>query len=136
MTTDLLNAITTGGGFTYNPATDLLIEVGSVHGYAIAIPGTERHLGKCGVTREQFAEQFANLLSDPLMQVYLKDGALVGGWYSPEKDVYMIELSDIWDVPRDIAVSVGKYEGQEAIFDLYTGEEIPTGGTGDAVAAA
>lgn len=130
-TAHLLDSIQTNGGFTWNPNTDTLIEVGSVRGYAIAIPGTERLLTS-GLNREEFANAFAQLMTDPQLSQYLEDGAVVGGWYSPERDLYMVELADIWDVDREHAIMIGEALNQEAVFNLCTGEEISTGGLGDA----
>jgi hypothetical protein len=135
-TTDLLTAVTTNGGFTYSPTNDHLYEVGRDSGYAIAIPGTEHIVGSGDITREEFATAVADLLSDPVATVLIANGVALGGWYSPERNVYMVELTEIVHIDRTRAVEIGRSRNQEAIFDIATGEEIPTGGTGDARPAA
>lgn len=131
-TTDLLDAVTTNGGFTYSPVADRLFQVGVDTGYAIAIPGTEQIVGSGDITREQFAEGVARVLTDPSAKALIANGVAIGGWYSPERNVYMVELTEILTTDRIRAVEIGRSRNQEAIFDLATGEEIPTGGTGDA----
>jgi len=131
MSVDLLEAISTNGGFTYDPTTDHLYD-GSTpqHGFAIAVPGTEYVLGDASLTREGFAEAFATVVLNN--EYYIASGCVVGGWYSTERGVYMVEITDIFDIDREDAVRIGRLRNQEAIYDLATGEEIPTGGTGDA----
>jgi len=73
----------------------------------------------------------ANVLANVIA---LGAGGCVGGWYSPDRDVYLLEISEIHHVDRDTAVRLGARRNQEAILDLATGEFIPTGGTGDAAA--
>jgi hypothetical protein len=135
--TDLLETIATNGGFTYDPKADKLYDTGDVEGYAIAIPGTEQIIGGYAVSRETFAQTFADVLTDPGLAEHLATGAVVGGWYSPERGVYMIELTNIvTGLTREEAIAIGQLRNQEAIYDLGTGEEVPTGGTGDAPAAS
>lgn len=127
---DLVQAIETDGGFTFDPTTNALLAVGEATGYAIAIPGTEHVVGTTDITREAFAAAVADLVTDNAELFDL--GAVLGGWYSPERGVYLVELSMIFRVDRAAAVKIGEWAHQEAIFDLATGETIPTGGHGDA----
>lgn len=133
MTTSLIDTIKTDGGFTFDPHTDSLIKVGTVSGYAIAVPGTERLIGSGSITRERFADAFVAVVRE--FSDMIDNGAVVGGWYSAERDAYMVEITEIWDVDLDEAVEIGTARNQEGIFDLANGEFIPTGGTGDAVIA-
>lgn len=130
----LLDVMETDGGFTYNPRTGAVIKPGDVTGYAIAIPGTERAVGSGAISREDFADAFVFLLRS--YGDMLGEGACIGGWYSSERDMYLIEVSEIHAVDRDTAVRLGKARNQEAILDLATGELIPTGGSGDIPRAA
>jgi hypothetical protein len=123
-TLSLIDRIKTDGGFTFDPFAEQLITAGTTTGYMIAIPGTEMHLGPAAMTREQFAARFAVLLSN------VSPGVYVGGWLSPDRG-FMIELSELHHVDRETAIALGKARNQEGIFDLATGEFIPTGGTGD-----
>jgi len=128
----LLDVLRVDGGFTFDPRTEELVMIGAVTGYAIAVPGTERVVGSGSITRDEFATAFVALVRayGPLLGA----GGCVGGWYSPDRDVYLIEISEIHHVDRDTAVRLGARRNQEAILDLATGEFIPTGGTGDAAA--
>ncbi len=132
--TNLLASIVEFGGFTYVPATDTLIEVGNADGFAIAVPGTERIVGPAGISREEFAAAFADVVK--AYGDVLANGAALGGWYSSDRGVYMVEVSEIHHVTREEAIALGVARNQEAIFDLRNGEEINTGGTGDGKIAA
>src|SRR3954468_3859623 len=130
ITVDLRAEMITNGGFTYDPQADQLITVGSTVGYAIAVPGTEHHFGRKSMTREEFAALFAIVITEWAEEITV-DGCVIGGWMSPDRG-YMIELTKIWrHVDRATAIMLGVSSHQEAIFDLATGEEIPTGGRGD-----
>jgi len=134
---NLLDTLKSDGGFTYVPDTDVL---NPASGYAIAVPGTERIIGNNLITREAFAQAFASVVTD--LWQYAKPNetfgdfsveTAVGGWYSEDRGVYMIELTEVWHgMTRAQAVAVGATRDQEAIYDLSTGEEIKTGGRGDA----
>jgi hypothetical protein len=133
----LLDTLIADGGFTYDPQAGALVELGSVAGYAIAVPGTERVVGNGSLTdHEDAAERFADAFTATVRAYdgqFLAGEWAVGGWYSPERDAYMVEISVIFRGSREAAVALGRARNQEAIFDLATGETIVTGGTGDAV---
>lgn len=129
---NLMTTIETTGGFTYDARTDALVTVGEASGYAIAVPGTERIVGTGSLTREAFADRFVDVVRE--FADLIDNGAYVGGWYSEDRDVYMIEITEIHNVDRDTAVAIGEARNQEGIFDLANGEFIATGGTGDAAA--
>jgi len=129
-TVDLLATIAANGGFTYNPTAGALVEVGSTTGYAIAVPGTEHIVGGADITREAFIAAVAELVTEHADQ--FAAGAVLGGWYSEDRAVYMVELTMIFHVDRTFAIEIGRITNQEAIFDLATGETIETGGSGDA----
>ena len=124
----LLGALKKDGGFTYNPKAGRLVKVGSMDGVAVARPGTERIVGKGDVSREDFA----NAVADVIMKhpEDFGDGAMLGGWYSEDRDAYMVEVTDVFP-DRQSAIKAGRDRNQEGIFDLKTGDYIPTGGTGD-----
>ena len=129
-TPDLITTIERDGGFTYDPTTGELVVVGRASGYAIAVPGTEHVVGGATATRETFAEAVAHILLTYADEI--TDGAVLGGWYSEDREQYLVELSEIWDVDRADAILLGTARRQEGILDLATGEYIPTGGRGDA----
>jgi hypothetical protein len=125
----LLDVMEAEDGFTYDPRADLLITSGQATGYAIAVPGTERVVGSGSISREDFADEFVSLVRS--YGDLLGEGACIGGWCSPERDVYLIEISEIHHVDSDTAVRLGTARNQEAILELATGELIPTGGNGE-----
>jgi predicted ABC-type ATPase len=126
----LIKSIHDFGGFTFDPAKGGLINVGDVQAVAVAVPGTERLVGQGqNVDRDEFVRG----VSDVIMAhgEELGRGAVLGGWYSEDRDAYMVELTEL--VPdREAAIKLGQERNQEGIFDLGTGEYISTGGTGDA----
>lgn len=129
---NLITTIETAGGFTYDLRTDALVIVGQTAGYAIAVPGTERIVGSGAISREAFAARFVEVVRE--FGAMIDNGAFVGGWYSDDRNAYMIEITEIHNVDRDTAVQIGEARNQEGIFDLALGEFISTGGTGDAAA--
>src|SRR4051812_6967806 len=129
ITTDLISEIKINGGFTFAPLDDRLIIVGEASGYAIAVPGTEHVIGTGSISREAFAAAVADVVCRYADMI--ADGVMIGGWYSADRDQYLIELTRIYHVSRAEAISLGEITNQEAIFDLASGEEIPTGGARD-----
>ena len=129
MTTDLITTITQDGGFTFDATTGTLVTVGTRTGYAVAVPGTEHVVGDATITREAFADAVADVATQYADRI--ARGAVIGGWYSEDRGVYVVELTDILTWDRRTAELIGRIRNQEAIFDLATGEVIPTGGTGD-----
>lgn len=128
---NLQHEIAKNGGFTYDPAKGGLLKVGEAKGFAIAVPGTEEIVGNGEVSRDDFAKGVAKVLMKHRARI--GNGAVLGGWYSPERNQYMVELTEIHPPDdREGAIRLGRKRNQEAIFDLSTGETIDTGGTGDA----
>jgi hypothetical protein len=124
----LLHALKSDGGFTYNPKKGHLVKVGSVDGVAVARPGTEQIVGRGDVSREDFANAVADVIEKH--GDHFSKGAMLGGWYSEDRDVYMVEITDVFP-DRASAVKAGRERNQEGVFDLKTGDFIDTGGTGD-----
>lgn len=124
----LITSIHDTGGFTFDPRKGGLVEVGKVKGVAVAIPHTETIVGHGeNVDRDEFIKGVTNVI----MQYgeAFANGAMLGGWYSEDRSVYMVEVTDL--VPdREEAIKLGKQRNQEGVFDLGTGEYIDTGGTG------
>jgi hypothetical protein len=131
----LFQAIEKNGGFTYDPRTGGLLEAGKSAGYAVAIPGTEQIVGEekvnaDDINREDFVNGLKKIIKEH--QGSLGNGMVLGGWYSPERNQYMVELSQILPPDkRQDAIEVGADRNQESVFDLATGENIFVGGTGD-----
>jgi hypothetical protein len=136
----MLQEIDTNGGFTYDPKRGGLLEVGKDKGFAVAVPGTETVVGVEKVNAEDIhREDFAKGVASVIMKhkALIDRGAVVGGWYSPERNTYMVEVTQILPADKkDIAIQAGIDRKQEAIFDLSTGETISTGGHGDADSVA
>jgi hypothetical protein len=118
---ELLERLRTDGGFTFDPSTGRLVNVGDRIGWAIARPGTERIIG---VTLDPaaFESELSVLLADYGEEI--AGGALVGGWHSADRDVYMVELSDVYVVGEGQAVLLGALRGQESVFNLGTGRTV------------
>lgn len=125
---DMITALADAGGFTCDPLADLIMTVGAlpeaVDGWVVARPETETIIATGD--RERFAEAFANLVEAHFDTIV--EGAMVGGWYSAERNAYMIEIVDVLDVSREEAMLIGWVRNQEAIFNLATGETIMLGG--------
>lgn len=132
----LMAEVQKNGGFTWDPKRNTMLKVGEDKGFAVAVPGTEEIVGTekvnaDDITREDFAKGVQKVLMDHWQE--LADGAVLGGWYSPERNQYMVELTEIHDGnDREGAILAGKQRNQEAIFDISTGETVFTGGSGDA----
>lgn len=58
----------------------------------------------------------------------------VGTWYDPENNESIVDII-LTEPGRQRALKLGSDYNQRGIFDLAAGEEIPTGGTGEAGAA-
>ncbi len=114
---ELLDALTRHGGFTYDPHTGHMLNAGDREGWVISRAGTERH-----VTRDDFESTLSRVLAD--WGEELAGGALLGGWYSPERDVFMVELSDVFDVDRVTALVIAAERDQEAAYNLATGDTV------------
>lgn len=128
---DLIGAIKANGGFTYSPKGNRLLEVGKDKGFAVAVPGTEQVVGRGkNVSRADFVKGVTDVIMKHSGAI--NQGAVLGGWYSEDRDVYMVELTQVLPAgDRAGAIAEGAKRGQEGIFDLASGEYIPTGGTGD-----
>lgn len=125
---DLIKSIHESGGFTFDPRKGGLVRVGDVKGYAVAVPHTEHIVGQgARVSRAEFVKGVTGVIQKYGPQ--LAKGHFLGGWYSPERKAYMVELTQVVK-GRNAAVKLGQARNQEGIFDLGTGEYIPTGGTG------
>jgi hypothetical protein len=130
----LIHAIKANGGFTYDPTKGRLLQVGKDKGFAVAVPGTEQLVGNGTVSRDEFAKGVAAVVKKHANK--LANGHVLGGWYSEDRDAYMVELTQIMPAnDRAGAIREGTRRNQEGIFDLSTGDYIPTGGTGDALNA-
>jgi preprotein translocase subunit YajC/co-chaperonin GroES (HSP10) len=128
---DLMKSIKDNGGFTYDPRTGGLLVPGKDQGIAVAVPGTEQIVGNGEVSRQQFAKGVQKVLMAHRTEI--ADGAKLGGWYSEDRNAYMVELTDVLPGDdREAAIAEGKKRNQEGIFDIGANEFIPTGGTGDA----
>jgi hypothetical protein len=107
-------ALTETGGFTYDPQSGALVT--DCDGYSVAVPGTEVIVGDASATHGELAERIADVIMVGRMVDYRYGPLLVGGWWSPSRSVYMVELSEIV-ADRDEAIALGKRRHQEAIYD-------------------
>lgn len=117
---DLYTMLNRDGGFTYDPRNGHAVSVGDVTGYAIAIPRTERPIGSRETLNERnFMGAFLRTIQDAVAQ-----GRYVGAWHSVDRDAFMIEQTEIWNVDRITAIDLGLQSYQDAILDMATGELI------------
>jgi hypothetical protein len=117
---DVLPALVSEGGFTFDVESASLVGIGERRGYAIAIPDSERILGSEDVTTEDLVSAIADLIME--YADALSTGAMVGGWHSTDRNVYMVEISDVITCDRTNAIAIGRMRGQESVFDLSNGE--------------
>ncbi len=78
-------------------------------------------------TIEEYTVKNAALLMNP--------NAALGGWHDKETDNVWLDVVVI-EHDEETAVKLAIENNQIAIFDLSTGTEIPTGGTGEVPAGA
>lgn len=117
------------GGFTYDVDTGLFVEIGSRRGYVIAFEGTEHHVGDYDTPYSKVASSIRSAIFN--IDQLLDLSYLLGGWYSIERDVFMVEAVEIRNVPKAQAVALAKARNQEGILSIRTGAYVPVGGTGD-----
>jgi hypothetical protein len=119
VTASLMLVLAAKGGFTYNPRTDSEPK----RGYAVAAhPERGEIHAEEGFSAEDlraFRDRNADLLTNPRLHI--------GAW-TDEGKIYL----DIVEVEpnRRVARKLGRERNQIAIYDLKTGTEIRTGGTG------
>jgi hypothetical protein len=84
--------------------------------------------------KEVTPKQMQEFNARPEVKAALKahPDASVGSWYDKDADSSVIELVKT-PADREAAIDMGKKNNQKAIYDLAKGEEIPTGGTGEAI---
>jgi DNA topoisomerase-1 len=121
-TADLAGAVFSNGGFTYDPIGDQF----PTEGVAVAVPGHSVIL-----TEDAFRADAATAIADYLRQMRA-DGVedlMIGGWHDKEHGEVVLDRVEVVET-RDEAMRLGADRGEQAVFDLATLEEIPTGGTG------
>lgn len=117
---DLYSLLNRDGGFTFNPRSGHTVSIGDVTGYAIAVPRTEQILGSSDTLNERnFMSAFLRAI-----QSVTATNRYVGAWHSAERDTYMIEQAEIYNVDRLTAIDLGHQSYQEAVLDMATGELI------------
>lgn len=114
---DIVARFATDQGFTFDPDTGSMVFVGDRDGWAVARPGSERLIGATLDDRQAFVNAFIGAYMEAR-----ESGALVGGWYSRERNVYMCEVTDMHTVDRATAVVLGLAADQETVMNMRTGE--------------
>lgn len=110
---DLVGALSTTGGFTYQPTTGEQ----PVTGYAVAIfPECERRYSLDALTPESlqsalvsYASEHASLLSQP--------GCYFGGWLDTSSGMLYLDVSIIVGTERE-AIDIARRHKQAAYYDL------------------
>jgi len=121
-TPDLAAKVLADGGFTYDPDTGTFPD----EGIAVAVPG-HSVIAK----RDAFEADPDKFINDYLRQMR-DDGVtdtMIGGWYDTANDEVVLDRVQVV-ADRDEAMRLGVSRDEQAVYDLSTGEEIPTGGTG------
>lgn len=123
----MLRALKESGGFTIDEPGDAT----ATKGFAVAVEG---HSGvfddaildseAAGVAAiRQWVEDNAELLDSNPERMF------IGGWHDVEAGKVVLDPVEVHPT-RDAAVAAGRERNQRAIYDLGTGKEISTGGTG------
>jgi hypothetical protein len=124
--TRLTDKVTTSGGFTYDPKTSTYAE----HGFAVAVPGNSKIIaGKDWADRATAVNAILEYLDEHEEEFYANPRLRIGGWHDTEHDEVVLDLSEIFEDQIE-AMKAGVDRDEQAIFDLDTSTEIPTGGTG------
>ena len=124
----LVGKVTTDGGFTYNPRTSTYVE----HGFAVAMPGNSVIIKDADFTGEAAVDAVIKYLDEHEDKVFSNGRIQIGGWHDTEHGEVVLDLSEIFEDMIE-AMRAGAERDEQAIFDLDTFTEIPTGGTGGRV---
>jgi hypothetical protein len=118
---DLLKHMVREGGFTFDVNTGLH----ESHGFVVAVSGHSR------IFRQgEFTDSAVDAYLLEKMPVLAANSHLrLGGWYDREHDEVVLDLVELHE-DRDTAIRLGQERDEQAIFDLDTGSEIATGGSG------
>ena len=119
---DLAAKVLADGGFTYDPNTGTF----PTEGIAVAVPGHS-----VIATREAFEADPRKFINDYMRQMR-DDGVedlMIGGWHDTANDEVVLDRVEVV-ADLDEAKRLGADRDEQAVYNLATGEEIPTGGTG------
>lgn len=121
----LANKVTTDGGFTYDPRYSRYVE----HGFAVAVPGNSKIVKDEDFTGETAVNAILEYLDEHADELDANPRLHLGGWHDTEHGEVVLDLSEIFEDQRE-AMAAGAARNEQAIFDLDSLTEIPTGGTG------
>ena len=119
---DLAAKVLADGGFTYDPNTGTF----PTEGIAVAVPGHS-----VIATREAFEANDEQIILDYIDKM-AEDGAddlMIGAWHDTANDEIVLDRVEVV-ADIDEAKRLGADRDEQAVYNLATGEEIPTGGTG------
>lgn len=132
MLTDLLstpiNDMIKLGGFSWNPTTDDR----PVDGYMVAVTGYTLQV-PITMDRDQIALAIVAYIKSYRPLFDADPNLYMGGWV--QNGTLWIEPSERFE-DRDAAIKAGVERDQIAIYDVFAGEEIETGGNGGLGATA
>lgn len=109
------------GGFTFHIGKRSY----PARGYAVAVPGNSLITPASSFTPEALADYL-----DTHSPTFAANPHLhLGGWYDSKNDEMVLDLVEVFEDANQ-AIEAGIARDEQAIFDLFNLEEIPTGGTG------
>lgn len=105
-------------GFTIDPITGEFmtegVAVGDAKGeVAVDLKGDRG----AGINQETIRKTIERALSNPI--------AAIGGWFNSENGQFYLDVSEVYD-NRETAVRLGKKRKEFGVFDMSTGDYIPT----------
>ena len=121
---EVVKSINENGGITYNASKGSL---GGKKAYSIAMYPERSKTFQGEITKKDILQYISDNID-----LLGKKGHSLGGWYDTEaKQLWLDVAGTVKD--KETAIKLGKKFNQKAIFDLSKFEEIPTGGTGEAI---
>ena len=112
------------GGSTFNQKGEVVEK-----GYSVSRYPERTKLVEGKKVSEKDIAEFTEKNKDILSK---NPDSMVGTWYDAKTDKTYIDIIEV-QKNKEKAIEVAKQNNQKAIFDLGTGKEIPTGGTGEAL---
>lgn len=123
---ELVDKVTTDGGFTYDPRLSTYAE----HGFAVAVPGNSKIISDADWSDRMTAvNEIDSYLAAHADEFDTNSRLHLGAWHDEEHAEVVLDLSEIFEDQRE-AIKAGADRNEQAIFDLDSFSEISTGGTG------
>lgn len=121
----LQDKVLNDGGFTLSPTTGKFVETG----IAVGVPGHSAIIKASEFSKPGVAEKFFSDYMKKLRKDKASGRTHVGGWFDREHGEIVLDRVDLYTSVQD-GIKAGRDRGEQAVYNLDTGEEISTGGTG------